>query len=94
VIVRHTVQATSSIPDSNSPLEGSKIYPNPFHAHLYVSPETTDANYELLDAVGRVVYVGITITIVDFSGLPNGVYYLKIMDEKTRKVTVQKFTKI
>jgi hypothetical protein len=88
VIVRHTVQAASNIPDNKSPIEGRKVYPNPFHAFLYISPATTDTHYELMDAMGRVVYTGKKPAMADFSGLPNGIYYLKMTDEAGTMVKV------
>jgi hypothetical protein len=61
-------------------------YPNPFHAHLYVKGASETEAFELVDALGRVVFSGKNIGQQDFSGLADGVYFLKGMAGQLRVV--------
>ncbi|NVN94520.1 MAG: T9SS type A sorting domain-containing protein [Bacteroidetes bacterium] len=55
-----------------------KVYPNPFTEKIYVSNSTNVGNYELTDALGRVVWEGKQIENHNFSDLKLGLYILKV----------------
>ncbi|NVN94515.1 MAG: aryl-sulfate sulfotransferase [Bacteroidetes bacterium] len=55
-----------------------KAYPNPFTEKIYVSNSTNVGNYELTDALGRVVWEGKQIENHNFSDVKLGLYILKV----------------
>lgn len=54
------------------------ISPNPFFDHLFLKNAPENAIFEMTNAVGQVVFSGKNVGQADFSGLPPGVYFLKI----------------
>lgn len=66
-------------------------YPNPFSAHIFVQPINGLEEYVLADSRGQLVFTGKQIEKQDFSGLPSGVYFLKIkLDEVVQVVKLIK----
>jgi arylsulfatase B len=65
-------------------------YPNPFHAHIYLKPAVGKVYAELSDAIGQVVFAGKNIENQDFSGLANGVYFLKIYGAELQVIKLEK----
>ncbi len=63
---------------------GLSVYPNPFQSHLYVSSASGEETFELVNALGQVVFLGKDIEKQDFSGLEKGVYFLKVLEGKVR----------
>ncbi|HLP14110.1 MAG TPA: T9SS type A sorting domain-containing protein, partial [Flavobacteriales bacterium] len=61
------------------------VYPNPFTNTLKVSAGK-NASFQLMNAVGQVVWSGKQIETVDFSFLPSNVYLLKVMDQNQTQV--------
>lgn len=63
-----------------------KLYPNPTHGvvSLQVSNELTGSNFELVDAVGKVVLHGVIQTEqsqLDLSVLKNGMYLFRLQND-------------
>lgn len=59
------------------------VSPNPFSTRIYVKTTDNAALYELFSQLGQRVFVGKEIERQDFSKLPSGVYFLKIVGAKT-----------
>jgi hypothetical protein len=81
-------QATSSITvdicesiQENSLVSLFKIYPNPSSGLVNIE-STEQFNFELIDAVGKVVKIGNQSSILNLENFAQGVYELKIMSEK------------
>ena len=55
----------------------TEAFPNPFSAHIYLSGNVVS---ELVNPFGQVIFSGKNIEVQDFSGLANGVYFLKIAE--------------
>ena len=65
-------------------------YPNPFSTHLRVTPVSNEALFELTNALGQVVFSGKNIAQQDFSGLPDGAYFLKISEASIEVLKLEK----
>jgi hypothetical protein len=70
---------------------GFRVYPNPFYAKIWVESYTSEdpenlpkrTFFQLFDGLGRLAFSGENISEIDFSGLPPGVYFLKISGTKS-----------
>ena len=82
--------AAVSIDDATENGNTLSAYPNPFQSHLYVKGSTEEAEFELLNAVGQVVFAGKHLEEQDFSGLVDGVYFLRVLGEKVALIKVKK----
>ena len=72
--------------DENQFNTAVKLYPNPTHGvvSLQVSNELTGSNFELVDAVGKVVLNGVIQTEqsqLDLSVLKNGMYLFRLQND-------------
>ena len=56
------------------------IYPNPFTTHLKIHLKMDDDSYELNNSLGQLIYTGREIESTDFSKIPNGIYFLTIIN--------------
>ncbi len=72
---------TTGVSIENGENEVVKVYPNPFHAHIFLSfPQKV----ELVNALGQLMYEGNEIEKQDFSQLPSGIYFLKIGEKNVK----------
>ena len=73
---------TSSIDEMNS-LEFS-IYPNPTSNSIQINGiENSKTNYEILNSLGKLVISGtLESREIDCTTLPNGIYFLKLIDSE------------
>ena len=60
-----------------------QVFPNPFRMHLNIKSPSGREFFELLNAVGEIIFSGQHLENQNFSGLPKGVYFLKITDQIT-----------
>ncbi len=60
-----------------APFAGT-VFPNPFHDYIFLENAQVDVVCELANALGQMVFQGKNLGKQDFSGLPPGVYFLKI----------------
>lgn len=68
------------------------IYPNPTSSFIHwENSEITDA--KLLNNLGTIVYDNIKKDYTDLSNLPNGIYYLRLMDIN-KNIIIKKIVKI
>ena len=65
---RHDVPVTSKI----------TIFPNPFQSTIMMKGGTGSEHFMLLDHTGRSIWSGNHIAQQDFSGLPGGIYFLRV----------------
>ncbi len=72
--------AVSEIPGKE---EGVSVFPNPFSANIQVLPSDPMARYELFNQFGQRVFSGTGIERQDFSKLPSGIYFLKVVGGET-----------
>lgn len=78
--VRGGLPATTAVTAAGgAPL---RVFPNPFSNRIRLEPCGPDAVFELTDGCGRSVFVGKNIAEQDFSALPPGIYFLKILEKK------------
>jgi uncharacterized protein len=81
--------STSGISDFTGS-ETIKIYPNPVASILYIANYTSYKKYqvEIYDMVGTKIYNGLLQrSFLDVSGLKNGIYCIRIRDEKNVRQT-------
>lgn len=69
------------------------IYPNPAHDIVFIDSKE-DLNFSLFSADGREVQRNIPGKKVDLSGLPQGLYLLKLFDKSGQLVYLSKVTKL
>jgi hypothetical protein len=58
------------------------LFPNPFVNYIQVNDISSDASYQMTDVSGRIVWAGNHIENQNFSTLPKGVYFVKIVDNQ------------
>lgn len=60
--------------------EQLKVFPNPTHSIAYLNTEKyTGQNYSLINSTGQIICNGlISADQINLTGLPNGIYFLKI----------------
>lgn len=78
-----TVSAVTIENNDNSPV----VFPNPAHERIYIQKQ--DLNYqkmELLDTNGKLMLQSATGDL-DISGLPAGIYYIRLTDATQNFVT-------
>jgi len=72
------------------------IYPNPANTTLMIEAENQISSYEIIDLQGRMITyrqnVNNSNTMVDVSPLAAGMYFIKVVDSKQKKI-VRKFIK-
>jgi hypothetical protein len=68
----------SKINDFSEDENGILVYPNPFTDHFFIKNKPANAKCQLTDVHGKKWFSGINLEQQDFSGLPSGVYFLKI----------------
>ncbi len=71
-----------------------KVFPNPAHSHISVEilANTEIKNIEVIDLTGKLVISTTFVTNLDISYLTNGMYVMKITDEKNRQI-ITRFVK-
>lgn len=70
----------SKIISTNYSNENPYVFPNPSDGIFTLSSNSESLNYEIVNSIGKVVYVD-NHKNVDISFLPEGIYYLKLLDE-------------
>lgn len=69
-----------------------KAYPNPVVDKLTVETDELDPEYRIVDTNGRIVANGkihSEMKHIDFSGFPNGIYFLQVGEYRTHKIVKQ-----
>ncbi len=90
ICVRGPINPTTKTGDLHAEIAGISAFPNPFSDHVFLKKAPENAVFEMTNAVGQVVFSGKNIAQTDFSGLPNGIYYLKIFLKKTKIIKLVK----
>jgi len=69
---------------TNDPAEKAtfRAFPNPFSDHIFLKNAPENTVCVMCNALGQVVYSGTNLEQQDFSGLPPGVYFLKISGQQ------------
>ncbi|MCB0706269.1 MAG: SBBP repeat-containing protein, partial [Saprospiraceae bacterium] len=80
----------SNVGSSNIPQSKIKLYPNPNSGQFNLEiPEVVEnTRFEIVDNLGLKVYEGFlnkSISTIDLSGLPNGVYHITVTRDNKRK---------
>lgn len=57
------------------------VYPNPFHAQIFLNSPDNHVNVVLINPMGQVVFSGNHIDKQDFTNLASGTYFLKVMGD-------------
>jgi arylsulfatase A-like enzyme len=76
--------------------ENNKIYnafsvrPNPFSTFIKISSNTENEFMELINCYGQIIYSGDLIEKQNFSDLPNGIYFLKKVNESDKAIKLIK----
>ena len=78
ICVRGPVSVTTTTSELANEQALIAAFPNPFTDHIYLNPAYTNREVTLVSLFGQVIYSGNALEKQDFSGLPKGVYYLKI----------------
>lgn len=70
--------AITALGIDNNELSDVNVYPNPFKSTIQVSNIPGNETFELMNAVGQVIWSGMEINTKDFSSLVKGLYTLRI----------------
>ena len=103
-IVTNTTESimVSELPTSIHNLGGTEgmkieIFPNPVSDHIFIKKEKSETlEYQIIDVNGRLLRSGILIDEVSnitFTKMNAGVYFVKIINPKTREFVVEKIVK-
>ena len=90
VICVRAIPSILSIDEISANLTSIKVFPNPFTSRITTIAAIGNENYELYDSLGKQLFAGKNIDKQDFSNLPKGIYFLKIIDVKTITVKLIK----
>jgi hypothetical protein len=63
-----------------------KCYPNPFTSFIHLSNSSGNELFTLMNVMGQVIWSGRNIETRDFSGIQEGIYFLKINETKVIKI--------
>ena len=66
------------------------VYPNPFRAQIYLNSPDDDAQVELINPMGQLVFSGKHIEQQDFSNLAKGSYFLRVMGGNVQVIKINK----
>ncbi len=69
----------------------TNIFPNPVKNTLYISGDSNNYNIKVYSLLGQIVITDYNVNKVDVSSLTNGIYIIKINDEKS--TTTKRFIK-
>lgn len=81
-VFRHEIQVSST----DFSIDPVAVFPNPFSDHFSIKNIPENTCFEMTNALGQLVYKGTNIGEPDFSGLPPGIYFLKIATQKCIKI--------
>ncbi len=67
-----------------------RVFPNPFSDHIFLKNAPVKARFMLCNATGQIVFDGENVEQANFSSLPAGIYFLRVMGERTVVVKLMK----
>ena len=90
--------APVSTVDPLDPLAKINIWPNPSHDFINVLMDRHSSYHiEIVDALGHAIHTQVASQsefLIDMRPFPNGIYFLKIVDQKNNRSFVEKIVKI
>lgn len=66
------------------------VFPNPFDSYIHAASTSELGFCQLINAVGQLIYEGMSLSTQDFSKLPSGVYFLRWGEKNTNCAKLQK----
>jgi hypothetical protein len=72
------------------PLTSLSVFPNPFTSSITLKNKTGNERFELINSLGAIIYSGKFIEEQHFNSLPNGIYFLKVIDHSTSIIKLLK----
>lgn len=81
---------TKTVTRDNRLPEQILVYPNPFSSYI-ISPLLSDKDYEIVNSLGRVVYVGNNLNHDNLAHLVPGIYYLRVRDSGNTMIKLVKY---
>ncbi len=93
------VTSTTGILDNNTPTLKFSLYPNPANDKVWIkfADASTEAYYvTVTNALGRAILMLPQPQLengIDVANFASGVYFVRLMDKKTKAITMQKFIK-
>jgi hypothetical protein len=66
------------------------VFPNPFTSSIVLNNKTGHESFELTNSLGAIIYSGKFIEEQHFNSLPNGIYFLKVVDKSTSMIKLLK----
>jgi len=70
------------------------VYPNPTTSFLHLTTAILDGEYQITNSIGQEVQSGILYSQkIDISKLRNEIYFIRIIDQKTKEIHLVKFIK-
>ena len=82
------IQTTTGIKETQ--LTSLSVFPNPFTSSIILRNKTGNESFELTNGIGAIIYSGKFIEEQLFSFLPNGIYFLKVVDKSTSIIKLLK----
>ena len=83
ICVRTATNTATIISESVNNLINNIVYPNPFKSSIHLKSKNSADFYELSNSFGQIIYSGKNIEMQDFSDIPKGMYFLKIVGKTT-----------
>ena len=65
-------------------------YPSPFNSQIFVDSKYSSLSVELRNCIGQIIYSGNELSTQNFSDLPKGLYYLKLIGLENEVVRLLK----
>lgn len=90
--IRHSYKVCDGMVSSENVAETAAVQalPNPFHDYIFLKNVDENALCQLSNSVGQVVFLGKNLSERNFSELPSGLYFLKILGDNTAALRLLK----
>ncbi len=92
IVVTLNLVSTVGIEDLAS-LQNIEVYPNPTSTQLYIKSSIKYSTIKVINSVGQIVLNKEAAASIDVSSFSNGLYFIKLYDEKGQLLKIGKFVK-
>ncbi len=90
ICVRENQSNTTAVNDLDTQERWPSVYPNPFTTSIHLFHLKDVERVELSDCFGRMRYKGVHPETQDFSSLPSGLYFMRVIGKKISISTLVK----
>ncbi len=79
ICVRTVTSTATIINELVNNLITNVAFPNPFKSTIHLKSKNPSDFYELSNSLGKIIYAGTNIEMHDFTDIPKGIYFLRIV---------------